>query len=679
MTVNSPKFVEWSGQVIILLALTLLALVNNYFFGADLSSDTLNYHVYAGFSALNDRFAYDYFAAGPQAYFNPYVYAPLYALMQTKLSALAISTILGLVHCISLWLTFELAVVVCPSHVPRTRLIYGGCAAGLALLNPIFLQQVGSSYADVTTADLCLSGWLLLASAVLRPSVARVVAAGLLLGVATALKLTNAVHAVAGIVVLAMAPLSWRNRARLGGYYFVSGMLAAAVAAAPWAYKLYNMFGNPFFPLMNSLFRSPEFTTGPLVNFRFIPGSLAEALWRPFSIVKPVRMVHEELRSPDIRYAALAVLAITASLVSMWQRWRRTANQPTVALDSSVAAGSVLVALGAAFAVDWTLWLKASGNGRYFLPMASVAAVLVVALLAQIFSSRPKIRNYLLMALFGSQFIQLALGTDFRWDSRVAWHDRWLDVQVPTKLKMEPNLYLTMGVESNSYLAPYLAKGSGLVNISGQFAFDLDSANGRRTDALIHRYSTHVRLLIEAGSPRDVKPWLQVSRAPLDDVLARFGLHVDESDCETIVAHQMPLSVKVDYSATHTPAEPPRDFRTYMTCHVLPGGIDRRTQRNLKKVVDQALDRVEDACPQLFQPKRPYTEMVAKTGTRRYLNTDFIAWVREDTIRVFNPMTGDPVYVLGAASSWAAASHALICGRLNKHYFVRVSDSVVKP
>ena len=44
------------------------------------------------------------------------------------------------------------------------------------------------------------------------------------------------------------------------------------------------MFGNPFFPFLNNIFRSPEFTTEPLRHFRFIPSSVAEALWRPFEI-----------------------------------------------------------------------------------------------------------------------------------------------------------------------------------------------------------------------------------------------------------------------------------------------------------------------------------------------------------------------------------------------------------
>ena len=47
------------------IACTALALVINYLIGKEVGWDTLNYHLYAGFSAVNDRFAQDYFAAGP--------------------------------------------------------------------------------------------------------------------------------------------------------------------------------------------------------------------------------------------------------------------------------------------------------------------------------------------------------------------------------------------------------------------------------------------------------------------------------------------------------------------------------------------------------------------------------------------------------------------------------------
>src|ERR1700679_1093340 len=125
------------------IACTVLALVINYLLGKDMAWDTLNYHLYAGFSAVNDRLAQDYFAAGPASYLNPYVYAPFYYLVSTHLSSLEISSILAAAHSVILWLTYELAVSLCPSDDRRERLIFGLCGVAFALVNPILLQEIG--------------------------------------------------------------------------------------------------------------------------------------------------------------------------------------------------------------------------------------------------------------------------------------------------------------------------------------------------------------------------------------------------------------------------------------------------------------------------------------------------------------------------------------------------------
>src|ERR1700723_4603801 len=88
-------------------ACAVLAVSLNYVFGKEMAWDLLHYHFYSGFSAFNDRFEQDYFPAGPQSYFNPYAYVPLYYLVRTSLSSLEISSILAIVHSVMLWLTYE--------------------------------------------------------------------------------------------------------------------------------------------------------------------------------------------------------------------------------------------------------------------------------------------------------------------------------------------------------------------------------------------------------------------------------------------------------------------------------------------------------------------------------------------------------------------------------------------
>ena len=135
------------------------------------------------------------------------------------------------------------------------------------------------------------------------------------------------------------------------------------------------------------------------------------------------------------------------------------------------ASTRALAAIGCGFAVDWVVWLSASGNSRYFLQMSSVAAVVIVGLLFRLFAMQPKVRNYILAGILGVQGVQLWMGADYRWN-QAPWDDHWINVAVPAKLKSEANLYLTIGAQTNSFIAPYLAPGAGMINFSGLYTLD---------------------------------------------------------------------------------------------------------------------------------------------------------------------------------------------------------------
>src|ERR1700722_13998909 len=308
---------------LVYIACVALALACNYVLGKDMAWDTLNYHLYLGFSALNNRFGQDYFAAGALAYLNPYAYIPFYAMVRAGLPALGICSIFAAAHSIILWLTLELGVAGCASQDRRTRLFAGCCALARAFMNPILMQQIGSCFADITTAELALGGWLLLASSVRMPRISRGLYAGLILGAASALKLSNALSAISALAMLAMLPMGWLGKIRQGLIYGISLGIGFAVVAAPWSFRLAKVFGNPMFPMFNSIFRSPEAPTDPAAStFRFIPASLGEALWPPIAMIDPVRMVHEELSAPDLRYALLIALIILLGLCWSWGRLR---------------------------------------------------------------------------------------------------------------------------------------------------------------------------------------------------------------------------------------------------------------------------------------------------------------------------------------------------------------------
>ena len=652
-----------SPRFLVYVSCTLLVVLASYWLGKDMLWDTMDYHVYAGFSALHDRFGQDYFAAGPQGYFNPYAYVPFYLLLRSPLSPLESASVLAVLQSAILWLTYELAIRVMPSDAPSARVTAGVLAVVFAFANPVLINQFGSSFADVTTGEIALAGWLVLIGAVNTPGAMRVAGAALLLGVASALKPTNAVHAVSAAVMLPFIPGSWRRKLRYAVVFALVLGAGFVLVNAPWSIHLERHFGNPVFPLLNGVFHSPEYPTGVMLDHRFLPTSLAAALLRPFEMVAPVPWVDFEMSAPDLRYAVLLVVALLLLVRQVWTRVRKGSN-PARSPQRAVATRA-LNALGWTFLVDWVLWLTASGNSRYFIPAACAAAVLCMALIFRLFDARPAVRNYVLAAVLGVQLFQLCVGTEYR--NYLPWQKGpWYSVSVPAALASHASLYFLVGRQTHSFIIPDMPSGSGFVNLNGVYALKPQGPNGRRVDSLIRRYAPHLQVLWfdgwngaggGAGLP-------DVEKA--DDALEPFGLKADAGRCSTIVVH----GIYRNFLATLDAPASRKGVRAHteylVSCHVFHYRSARTGPLPGQRAADRAFDHLEDACPALFQPQRPADILVGKQGhgyvfARRYASTDVEAWIAGGSIR-FAKLIGGREEDAGPERLWEKAPLPVACG-----------------
>lgn len=672
-----------SPRLGIYLGCTLLAVLASYLLGKDMSWDTLDYHLYAGFSALHDRFNFDYFPAGSQSYFNPYIYVPFYLLAVSGLPAIAAASVLAIVQSAILWLTYELTLEVAPPGGRYTRTTVGLCAVALAFANPILINQFGSSFSDVITAELVVFAWLVLVRSIRVPRLGLVSFAGALLGIASALKLTNSVHALSAGVLVLFLPVGWRSKVRFSIWFGAAIAVSFAIVCAPWSMRLEQHFGNPLFPLLNDVFRSPQFPTASLKDYRFVPDSLVEALWRPFAIVTPLNMVDDEPAAPDLRYAVLFVAGCLLIFRWLWRRLRPKLPDDSQACADAVLATRAMTALACGFLLDWTLWLAVSGNGRYFIAMACVAAVLGVVMVHRLFASQPKAAAYVISAIFTVQALQLYMGADYHYDA--PWQNRpWFDVSVAKTLAQEPNLYLSLGMQSDSFLVPFLARGSGFVNLFGDYELGPDGPNGAHVESLIHRYAPYVRIITRdlrrqaghaAGAPNP---------SEINAALQPFGLRLNEGDCSKIVMRDgsLPILITVGSATEPLAATSPQSSLAsntdyFVSCGTVRDTGDHSRYRENSRQVDSVMDRVEDACPQLFQPRRPVTqyfghEQVGGIWERQYGNTNLELWVSRGWVNFTDPLRpGAPVYI-GREKDWESAPQHLECGRRGERYFARV-------
>lgn len=665
--ITALKRVAASPRLYVYVSCTVLAVVASYCLGKEMLWDTMDYHVYAGFSALHGRFDLDYFAAGPQGYFNPYAYVPFYLLLRSSLTPLEDASILAALQSVILWLSYELAITAAPRDEARVRTAIGVLATVLAFANPVLIYELGSSYADITTAELALAGWVVILRSVRDPDVQKVAWGGVLLGAASALKLTNAVHAVAAITLLAFIPGSWKGRLRHAAAF--AGAVAGTFVAvnAPWSLRLEQHFGNPLFPLLNGVFRSPEYSTGPMVSYRFIPQSLSAALLRPFSMALPRQMVDVEWTAPDLRYAVLAALAFLLLLNCILRRMRQPAGRVAVRPPDPRGTNRVLIALACGFAVDWTLWLTASGNSRYFIPMACVAAVLDVVLIVRLFAARSRVSNYLLLAVVGMQVFQVSMGTEYR--PQLPWHDGpWVNLSIPPRISSQPNLYFLMGEQTNSFIIPYLPRGSGFINLVGEYGLGPDGANGVRIRRLIEQFNPHLRAIVAdtGGGEASLRDPSSIDH----NALRMFGLKVDARPCTRIIARgvstlRFHLAGAEHASRVGALSAPNTEY--LITCRLVWNGSESVPPAPGQRAADLAFDHLEEACPALFQPPRPLDRLAGDAlhgyvFSRPYSNTEILAWIAKGRVN-YQKFIGGSQRSAGYEREWDKAPLPVDCGR----------------
>jgi hypothetical protein len=345
--------------------------------------------------------------------------------------------------------------------------------------------------------------------------------------------------------------------------------------------------------------------------------------------------------------------------------------------------GRALVALGCAFLADWMMWLTASGNGRYFIAMASVAAILVACMAFSLWAAKPRACACLLAATLSIQVFQLCAGATYR--IHVSWDSApWFQVLMPKQLASTPQLYIAFGLESNSFIVPYLPRDAAFVDLEGDYVIGTGGASGAHVTSLIRRYSPNLRVIALTGHFRNTElPGL----AHIDDTLSHFGLRVDQSDCSIIVVRDMDTN-RLNVLPETLPINLPQlkgkplqiavspDFHL-VTCKAVADASTHPTLDAGEQEANLVFGRLEAACPALFQPKGPVTETYgdARKGyywIRSYGNTGLDAVIIRGAVKFVDPLRGGWPTNLGQERQWQRAPLRLVCGRAHDRYYARV-------
>lgn len=249
-------------ELALLCAAAWLALVSVplAFGGIGLGWDALNHQIYLGWTADAARFDRDLFGASGQSYQFPYLYWPLYKLMQLQVSGPWAGVLLVSLNVLvipALWTIARLA-------IPDTGW-YGLAMRWLGVVLA-FMTAVVLSHLDSTSNDLLAGIPLVWAVALaLKPldghprtpaQTMRLMAwSGLAAGVSVALKLSNGPLAIVLPILWAWSGAGLRARAThvvIGGACTVAGF---AVCYGYWGWQVFSLVGNPIYPFYDHLFQ----------------------------------------------------------------------------------------------------------------------------------------------------------------------------------------------------------------------------------------------------------------------------------------------------------------------------------------------------------------------------------------------------------------------------------------
>lgn len=429
--------------------------------GFGMAWDFLNYHYYDGYAAFNDR-TYDIAPAGLHTYFNPTAEIPFY-LGVTYLPMPVLAFLFGVVSGLNFPLVFFLSRKVLQG--PHASLLALLCAL-FAVSSANFNLELNSVNHDNLVSLFFLAG--LLPLFYVSDSSRRLLlltVSGCLIGAGVGLKFTLAPFLVATGVFL---PLLYHDRLPLRP--MLSGVAAFAVAALAgllitsgwWMLHLWRAFGDPLFPMFNSIFHSPYAAASSYADHRFLPHSALEWIAYPLYFTFDFGKAGVKVAEHDYRYLLAYVgFLLAGTLVLLRQLQRAPATAYTDALMEPASA-RFLIALTAAAYVLWEITFSVS---RYLLPLDLLLPLVALAWMAIL-----KWTSWRALLAWTLVFTLIALTTNVPGKIKTAWSPALMSVQAPPL--PEGSLVVLAGTAPLSYLIPGFPPHVSFVRISLHDGFD---------------------------------------------------------------------------------------------------------------------------------------------------------------------------------------------------------------
>lgn len=470
--------------------------------GQDVDWDQRNYHLYNPYAWLHGRLGFDLVPAGRPTFYNPFLHLPFWWLTETLLPK-AVAFVLGAVQGGGAFALIALIARRAGARLPLALAVAAvGCWGGGSL------GLLGTSFFDNVLGLLALGAMLVLVGAwprLIAGKRAPAIVAGILLGIATGLKLTMAIYALGIGLALLVLPMPWTGRLRLVLIFGLAGGIGIALGGGVWMWTLWRDFGNPIFPHLNHVFQSPWAPVRSGHDPQFLPRGLVEIVFYPFVFALDGTRVGE---APfrDVRLALLWI-AVLGALVFR----RRSAGTLEARRGLFVLVATLL---------SYAAWQTIFGIYRYAVALEQLAPLALLAALDRV----PLSLRLMRAVALGAFVLIVALARPADW-GRAAWPEEpardWVGLEPPALAAPDRTLVVMTGYQPQSYAITRFPPGVRFVRLTSSFTNPGEA----------HRINLRIAELI-AGHDGPIYQMVHDHEAERSrEALAHYGLARTDSAC----------------------------------------------------------------------------------------------------------------------------------------------------
>lgn len=196
-------------------------------------------------------------------------------------------------------------------------------------------------------------------------------AAGLLAGLASGLKLTNGLYALAMCAALVTLPLTWQRRISWAWLYGCGVLAGVGLSGGHWYWRMGHTFGNPLFPQFNNYFGAWLAAPVGIGDTGWLPRSWQEKLLWPFIVALDPRRV-SEIPLSLVVWPLLYLLGLALAALLFWRAFKGTAAAPVDPRRRLLFAFAVCA---------YVIWLNLFSIYRYLVVLELLAPLLLWLLL----------------------------------------------------------------------------------------------------------------------------------------------------------------------------------------------------------------------------------------------------------------------------------------------------------